>query len=80
MSSFSSTKRRPVNLTLPDGLLKEAKSLNVNASREAEAGIRSAIKRAQEEKWLKDNQAALQAHNARIEKSGPLLVPAWAQD
>jgi antitoxin CcdA len=79
MPPVQSHKRRPVNLTLPDGLLKEAKALNVNASREAETGIRSAIKRAQAEKWLKDNQAALLAHNERIEKSGPLLVPGWAQ-
>ncbi|MBL8713580.1 MAG: type II toxin-antitoxin system CcdA family antitoxin [Alphaproteobacteria bacterium] len=73
-------RRRPVNLTLPEDLLSEAKSLNVNASREAEAGIRLAVKKAREEKWLKHNRAAIDAHNKRVEKSGPLLTSSWAED
>ena len=73
-------RRRPVNLTLPEDLLSEAKTLNVNASREAEAGIRSAVKKAREQEWLKANRAGIDAHNKRVEKSGPLLTPSWAKD
>lgn len=73
-------RRRPVNLTLPEDLLSEAKTLNVNASREAEAGIRMAVKKAREEEWLKSNRAAIDAHNKRVDKSGPLLTPSWAKD
>ena len=73
-------RRRPVNLTLPEDLLTEAKTLNVNASREAEAGIRMAVKKAREQEWLKKNRGAMDAHNARVEKSGVLLAPSWAKD
>ncbi len=73
-----SSKRRPVNLTISDDVLNEAKSLNVNASQAAEVGILDAIKKAREQEWIQNNQKAVQAHNKRIEKDGPLLTPDWA--
>jgi antitoxin CcdA len=74
------TKRRPVNLTIRADIMREAKMLNLNASQAAEAGLIAAIKKAHELKWLKENGKALQAHNERIDKTGPLLTPAWARD
>ena len=74
------SKRRPVNLTIRADILEEAKSLNLNASQAAEAGIISAIQRAQEKKWLETNREALLAHNKRIEREGPILTPPWAKD
>ncbi len=74
------SKRRPVNLTIREDVLKEAKTLNLNASQAAETGILAAVKQAREQKWLKDNHEALLAHNRRIDKTGILLTPAWARD
>jgi antitoxin CcdA len=74
------SKRRPVNLTIRADILEQAKALKLNASQAAEAGILTAVKRAQEQKWLEDNRAALQAHNMRVDKTGPLLTPGWARD
>lgn len=74
------SKRRPVNLTIRADILKEAKELNLNASQAAELGIMAAVKQAREQQWLKDNREALLAHNKRIDKTGPLLTPAWAHD
>jgi len=74
------TKRRPVNLTIRADILREAKALKLNASQSAEMGILAAIKKAREELWLKENVKALQAHNERIEKTGPLLTPPWSRD
>lgn len=40
----------------------------------------AAIRQAQEDKWLAENQAAIAAHNERGAESGPLLIPDWADD
>ncbi len=73
-------KRRPVNLTVREDVLDEAKSLQLNASKAAEAGIISAIKEARAQEWLEVNEMALKAHNVRVEKSGTLLTPDWVSE
>ncbi len=75
-----SPKRRPINLTIREDILSDAKALNLNVSKAAEAGIEAAIKRAQEDNWLAENQETFAAHNQRVAESGPLLVPDWADD
>ena len=78
--SQQSPKRRPINLTIRDDILSEAKALKLNASKAAEAGIEAAIRQAREENWLAENQDSIAAHNQRVAESGPLLVPDWADD
>ena len=77
---LQSPKRRPVNLSIREDILSEAKALKLNASREAEAGIEAAIRQAREANWRKENHEAIAAHNQRVSESGPLLVPDWAED
>jgi antitoxin CcdA len=74
------SKRRPINLTIREDVLKEAKALNLNTSHAAELGIIAAVKHAQEQAWLKNNRDALFAHNKRIDETGTLLTPAWVHD
>ena len=77
-SSIENTpKRKAINLTIREDILQEAKKLQLNASKAAESGILSAIKKAREQVWLEDNKLALMAHNQRIENEGPLLSPEW---
>lgn len=71
-------KRRPINLTIREDILKDAKELNLNTSKAAEYGIAQAIKEAREQAWLNENKSALSAHNKRVEESGTLLTPNWA--
>ncbi|PCJ96325.1 MAG: hypothetical protein COA45_11000 [Zetaproteobacteria bacterium] len=71
------SKRRPVNLTVREDVLDEAKSLHLNTSKAAEIGIINAIKEARAQEWLKESKVALKAHNTRVEKSGTLLTPDW---
>ena len=70
--------RRSVNLTIRKDVIDTAKSLKLNASKAAEAGILRAIREAQGERWIAENRAALSAHNKRIDRDGPLLTPDWA--
>ena len=75
--SENAPKRKAINLTIREDILKEAKSLELNASKAAEFGILAAIKEVREQAWLKENKLALMAHNQRIENEGPLLNPEW---
>ncbi len=77
MRNAPASKRRSVNLTISEDVIKAAKALNLNASQAAEAGIVDAIRRAREEEWLKGARPAIAAHNARVEREGTLLTPAW---
>lgn len=74
------SKRRPVNLTIREDILKDARDLNLNASKAAEQGIAQAIKEAREYAWLNENKEAIEAHNNRIAKNGVLLQPSWAEE
>lgn len=68
--SVSENKRRVVRLAIRSDLLREAKALNLDVSRAAEAGIEPAIKKAKEDAWLAQNKDAIDAHNARIDAQG----------
>ena len=73
-------KRRPVNLTIREDVIKAAKSLNLNASKAAETGIINAVRETRAQEWLDENRPALQAHNKRVETEGTLLKPSWASE
>ena len=72
---MSQTLRKPVNLSLDPALMAEARELGVNASRAAEAGLRSAVAAARAEAWRRDNAAALESSNAWVEANGLPLAP-----
>jgi antitoxin CcdA len=74
----STGKRRSVNLTIREDVIEAARALELNTSRAAEAGIIEAIRQARAEAWRRENEAAIEAHNARVEKDGVLLTPDWA--
>ena len=62
--------RKATNVTLPEGLLVEAKQLGVNLSQACEKGLIAAVAEARTATWLRDNQAALEAWNQYVETNG----------
>lgn len=70
------SRRRRINLTISADVIERAKALGLNASEAAEAGLRRAIAEKQATLWREENQAAIEAHNARIEQEGVLVTPA----
>jgi antitoxin CcdA len=66
----SDTIRQPANLSIDSRLMKEAKALNVNVSRAAEAGIAEAVAEERARLWKMENRAALQAWNDYFERHG----------
>ena len=77
----SGHRRRSVNLSIRTDVIEAARSLSLNASRAAEAGIAEAVRKAREREWLEQSGPAIDAYNERIKKHGPILgLPEWAED
>ncbi len=62
--------RKPTNLTIDSALLTEARELEVNLSRAAEAGLRAAVHAAKAAAWKRENAGALDSSNAWVEANG----------
>ncbi len=62
--------KRSVNLSVNSALIQEAKSLDINLSREFESHLETLVKQRRQEKWLAENHAALDAYNDHIERDG----------
>lgn len=62
--------RKSANLSLDADLLEEAKSLKINLSRAAEAGLAAAVSESKRERWLHENADALASSNAWVEERG----------
>lgn len=69
-TSSSNATRKATNISLGATLLSEAKSLSINISQAAEAGIARAVAEKHTELWLETNRAALDSSNAYVEKNG----------
>jgi antitoxin CcdA len=70
-------RRKPVTLTIREDIMRDAKSLSLNASKAAEAGIAEALRKARGERWLVENREAILAYNAEIEARGVAIPPLW---
>jgi len=62
--------RKAINVTIGEALLAEAKSLNINISQAAEAGLARAVAERRAELWLAENRDALESSNAYVEVNG----------
>ena len=62
--------RQPANLSIDSQLMKEAKGLNINVSRAAEAGIAEAVAAEKKRLWQEENRAALESSNEYVKRNG----------
>lgn len=62
--------RKAINVSIDEALLAEAKALKINVSQAAEAGLLLALAEKRSERWLAENQAALDSSNAYVEQNG----------
>ena len=63
-------QRRATNVTLDAALLTEAKQLQINVSKAAEAGLAQAVAERRRALWLEANREALDSSNAYVEQHG----------
>ena len=62
--------KKPTNLSINSDLLRVAKELNINISATLEAKLIELVKTQAKEKWLKDNQEAINSYNQHVEENG----------
>lgn len=62
--------KKATNLSISEALLADAKELQINISRAAEAGLDRAIAEKRTELWLEENREALQSSNDYVERNG----------
>lgn len=70
MASKPLTGRKATNVTLDAQAVADARELGINVSQACERGLVSEIKKAREERWIKENWDAIQSTNAWVEKNG----------
>jgi antitoxin CcdA len=56
-------KKRATNLSLSADMLKAAKALGINVSRECDRHLRMIVKREQEAQWKRENADFIVAYN-----------------
>ena len=66
----SDAPKKATNLSISETLLADAKALQINVSRAAEAGLGRAIAERRSEIWLRDNLEALESSNDYVERNG----------
>ena len=62
--------KKATNVSISETLLADAKELQINVSRAAEAGLDRAIAEKRAEIWLEENLEALQSSNDYVERNG----------
>jgi antitoxin CcdA len=68
--SVSEAPKRATNVSINEALLAQAKELQVNVSRAAEAGLAKAVADRQSELWVQENKEALDSSNEYVERHG----------
>ena len=62
--------RKPTNLSVNSDLLRVARELGLNLSRELERRLEEVIANERQARWLEENREAIEAHNRRVERDG----------
>lgn len=65
-----SRNKKAANVSVNAELLAKAKSLNINLSATLEAALKEQVRLKEQAQWLKENDEAIQAYNAFVEKNG----------
>ena len=63
-------RKVPTNLSLRIDLVQRAKALDLNLSEVVEGALEQAIIKAEQARWLAENQDAIDYYNAFVEKHG----------
>ena len=67
---YAAYGKRAANVSINEGLLRDAKALDINLSATLERALEQEVRARRREQWLEDNREAIAAYNARIERDG----------
>lgn len=63
-------RRRPVELSLDEGVVEDARALGLDVEALAETALRESVSREKARRWREENAEAIAFNNAQIEKDG----------
>lgn len=66
----ASAPKKPTNLSVNSDLLMRIKDMNINISATLEKALITELRKAEAERWAKENQKAIKKYNAFIEEHG----------
>ncbi|TWT20162.1 acetoacetyl-CoA synthase [Luteimonas marina] len=62
--------KRATNVSINQGLLEDARALDINLSATLERALEAEVRARKREKWLEQNREAIAAYNERIARDG----------
>lgn len=63
-------KRKPVNLSIDELVLADARALGINLSQACETALKQSVAGERKRRWVEENFEALQSSNEWVEKHG----------
>ena len=68
--TYAEYGKRATNVSINEGLLQDAKALDINLSATLERALEAEVRARKRQQWLEENREAIAAYNARIERDG----------
>ena len=62
--------KKATNLSINSDLLKKAKALKINLSKNFESYLNQLVREQEEKKWIEENTKAIETFNKRVEETG----------
>lgn len=62
--------KRATNVSINQGLLEEAKALDINLSATLERALEAEVRARKRERWLAENREAIEGYNAWVAEHG----------
>lgn len=72
-----SARKKSVNLSIDAKLAAEAKNAGTNLSAVLEKALQEQLREQRWQKWLKDNEKAIEASNDELKRNGMWYTPDW---
>lgn len=67
---YAAYGKRATNVSINQGLLEEAKALDINLSATLERALEQEVRARKRERWLEENREAIAAYNEHVRKHG----------
>lgn len=67
---YAAYGKRPTNVSINQGLLEQAKALDINLSATLERALEQEVRVRKRERWLAENREAIAAYNEHVRKHG----------
>lgn len=73
----TSSKTKPVNVSLPAAEVAEAKSYGLNLSQITRDALLKALNDERKRRYMEENKEAIAEYNAFVDTHGTPIIPVW---